>query len=213
MPVITKIVEQKRRANRRNVFLDGRFAFGLSDNVVAKFRLREGMTLSPEQVTEIAAGEVRQECLDWGLRYLQTRMHSRAELRRKLMRREFGEGVIDGVLDDLTRLGYLDDARFAKAKAASAAEHKHHGRRRAYVELVKAGVKKEEAEAALNEVYADKGDSLAMARALAEKKAGSLKRLEPVVARRRLAGMLMRRGFDYDVVKPVIDEVLGDKGE
>ena len=48
MPVITKISEQKRRANRRNIYLDGKFAFGCNLNVVAKFRLREGMTLSPD---------------------------------------------------------------------------------------------------------------------------------------------------------------------
>jgi hypothetical protein len=29
-----------------------------------------------------------------------------------------------------------------------------------------------------------------------------------VVARRRLVGMLQRRGFDYDSIKPVVDEVL-----
>jgi regulatory protein len=211
MPVITKIIPQKRRENRRNVYVDGRFAFGLSDNVVARFRLREGMSLTDEQVAEIAAGEVRQECLDAGLKYLGMRLHSRAELRKKLMRREYGEPVIDGVLDDLARLGYLDDARFAKTRALSAAEHKHHGRRRAFVELIKAGVKKEVADAALNDVY-EHADSLGAARELARKKVASLKRLEPMVARRRLAGMLMRRGFDYETVKPVIDEVLGDRG-
>jgi regulatory protein len=58
-----------------------------------------------------------------------------------------------------------------------------------------------------------KTDSLEAARMLAEKKAGSLKRLDPVVARRRLAGMLMRRGFDYETIKPVIDGVLGNGGE
>src|SRR3954463_9207090 len=103
MPVITRILEPKRRPNRRNVYLDGAFAFGLSDNVVARFRLREGMTLTDDQVREIAAGEVRQECLDAGLKYLGTRLHGRAELRRKLMRREYGEAVVEGVLDDLAR--------------------------------------------------------------------------------------------------------------
>lgn len=212
MPVITKIVEQKKRANRRNVYVDGRFAFGLSDNVVARFRLREGMSLTEQQVKEIAEGEVRQECLDAGLKYLGMRLHSRAELRKKLMRREYGEGVVEGVLDELVRLGYVDDARFAKTKALSAAEHKHHGRRRAFVELLKAGVKKDVADAALEDVYSQ-ADSLGAARELARKKAASLRRLEPVVARRRLAGMLMRRGFDYETVKPVIDEVLGEAGE
>ncbi|MDB5173713.1 MAG: recombinase RecA, partial [Phycisphaerales bacterium] len=135
MPSITKITEQKRRANRRNVFLDGAFAFGVNLNVVAKFRLREGMTLSEAQVSEIQRGEVRQECFDKAMQYLQMRLHSRAELGKKLMRREYGQAVVDGVLDDLVRLGYLNDEQFARTKALSASEHKHHGRRRAKIEL------------------------------------------------------------------------------
>lgn len=212
MPIITRITPQKKRENRRSVFLDGAFAFGISDNVVARFRLREGMSISPEMVAEIAAGEVRQECFDYAMKYLQARLHSASELRRKLMRREYGQMVIDGVIADLLRMGYLDDARFAKSKALSAAEHKHHGRRRAFVDLLKAGVKRDVADAALDDVY-QQSDSTAAARLLAEKKAPSLKKLEPAVARRRLAGMLMRRGFDYETIKPVIDQVLGDRGE
>jgi regulatory protein len=65
------------------------------------------------------------------------------------------------------------------------------------------------AAAALDDLY-DKHDSVAAARHLAERKAASLKKLEPMVARRRLAGMLQRRGFDYETIKPVIDQVLGD---
>src|SRR3954467_10879716 len=91
MPVITKISEQKRRANRRNIYLDGAFAFGCNLNVVAKFRLREGMSLSEEQVSEIELGEVKQECFDAALRLLQTRLQSTAEMRRKLMRKEYGQ--------------------------------------------------------------------------------------------------------------------------
>src|SRR6185503_6613947 len=132
MPVITKIGEQKRRPNRRSVYLDGGFAFGCNVNVVAKFRLREGMELTEQRVKEIAQGEVRQECFDQAMKYLQSRLHSRIELRRKLMRREYGEALVDAVLDDVARIGYLNDERFAEAKALSAAQNKHHGRRRAF---------------------------------------------------------------------------------
>jgi regulatory protein len=55
LPTITRIAEQKRRPNRRNVYLDGAFAFGCNVKVVARFRLREGMTLSPEQVRQITS--------------------------------------------------------------------------------------------------------------------------------------------------------------
>ena len=36
-----------------------------------------------------------------------------------------------------------------------------------------------------------------------------LDQLDSLVARRRLVGMLQRRGFNYDEIRPVVDEVLG----
>jgi regulatory protein len=210
MPTITRIAEQRKRKNRRNIFLDGAFAFGCNINVVARFRLREGLNLSADEVARIQQGEVRQECLDDALGMLQRRLHSESELQRKLTRKEYGPAVIEAVMDDLKRLGYLDDARFAKTRALSAAQHKHHGKRRAKLELMKAGVDADTADKALEDVY-DAHDSLAVARTLAQKQASRLKKLEPAVARRRLVGMLQRRGFDYETIKPIVDQVLGDE--
>lgn len=211
MPVITNISEQRRRANRRNIYLDGAFAFGCNLNVVAKFMLRPGMSLSDEQVRQIQLGEVKQECFDAAMRLLESRMHSTAEIRRKLARKEYGDATLSAVIDDLTRLGYLNDEQFAKSKAASAAERKQHGRRRAKAELMRAGVKSDVADKALDHVY-DAADTTAVARELAMKQAPRLKKLDPQVARRRLVGMLQRRGFDYDDIKPVVEEVLGRGG-
>jgi regulatory protein len=208
MSIITKITEQRRKPNRRNVHLDGSFAFGCNLNVIARFRLREGLELSSDEIEEIQRGEVRQECFDAATRYLESRLHSRAELKRKLSRKEMGPAIIDGVLNDLERLGYLDDAKFANAKAASAAKHKHHGPRRAMQELMRAGVKSHLAKKATADVYAEQ-DPTAIAMALAERQAARLKRLDPAVAKRRLIGMLMRRGFDFESIKPVVAKVLG----
>lgn len=212
MPTITQITEQKRKANRRNVYLDGAFAFGCNLNVIAKFRLVEGQVLSAERVEQIKQGEVRQECFDAAMKFLERRLQSRNELKTKLTRQEYGHDLIDAVLADLERLGYVDDAKFAAAKVESAAKVRHHGRRRAAIELMKKGVTGEAARKALDDTY-DTHDSLAVARDLAQKKARSLSKLDPRVARRRLVGMLQRRGFEYDVVRPVIDEVLGQHDE
>jgi regulatory protein len=73
---------------------------------------------------------------------------------------------------------------------------------------MKSGVKSDVAEQALNEVY-NATDSTEIARKLAIKKAGALRRLDPITARRRLVGLLQRRGFEYEAIKTVIDEVLG----
>jgi regulatory protein len=209
MPIITKISEQKRRENRRNIYIDGAFAFGVNLNVVARFHLREGLSLSADDVAAIERGEVRQECFDRAIRILEGRLHGRQELKRKLSRHEYGETVVEGVLADLERLGYVDDERFAKARAQSAAQYKHHGKRRAMGELLRIGIKPAVAKKALDEVY-DATDPVAEARALAMKQSARLKKLDPAVARRRLVGMLQRRGFEYEAIKAVVDEVVGN---
>jgi regulatory protein len=212
VPTITRIVEQKRRKNRRSVYLDGAFAFGCNVNVIARFRLREGQRLTNEELAAVLAGGVRQECFDDAVRMLQTRLHSRSELSKKLARKEYGPQVVEGVLSDLERLGYLNDAEYAKARATSAAKHKHHGIRRAKIELMRKGVDADTADEALADVY-DTHDSLAVARELARKQAPRLAKLEPLAARRRLVGMLQRRGFEYEQIKPVVDEVLGGNSD
>jgi len=208
MPVITKISPQKRRPSRRSVYLDGQFAFGCHLNVVARFRLREGLSLNSAKVKEIELGEVKQECLDHALKLLSARLHSTREIRTKLLRREYGAEVIDAVIADLTRMGYLDDSQFARAKAQFAAKIKKQGKRRAKMDLIKAGVKSDVADSALHDVY-DQTDTLSVARELARKQAPRLKKYDTQTARRRLAGMLQRRGFDYDDVKSVINETIG----
>jgi regulatory protein len=108
----------------------------------------------------------------------------------------------------LEELNYVNDQRFAETRAELAAKYKHHGSNRARIELAKKGVDRETARQAVANVY-ESHDSAADARALAMKKMRSLARLEPHVAKRRLYGMLLRRGYDYDTIKPVVEEVMG----
>jgi len=208
MPVVSKITEQKRRANRRSVYLDGTFAFGCNINVIAKFRLVEGQSLTADQVNDIQNGAVRQECFDKAIKSIERRQHARAELAGKLKKFDYPIALIESVLDQLTELNYINDQRFAETRAELTATYKHHGRNRVLMELAKKGVPRETARRAVETVYETK-DSAAMARDLATKKMRSLARLEPVVAKRRLYGILLRRGFDFETIKPVVDEVLG----
>ncbi len=212
MPTITQITEQKRRKNRRSVYLDGKFAFGCNLNVVAKFRLQEGMTISADELVTIEQGELRQECFDRAIRFLERRLHSRSELNTKLKKYDYPTDLITVVLDQLQEMNYVNDQRFAETRAELAAKYKHHGSNRARMELAKKGVPRETARKAVETVY-ESHDSSAMARDLAMKKMRSLARLAPAVAKRRLYGMLLRRGFDWDTIKPVVEEALGSIDE
>ncbi len=207
---VTDIKPQRRRENRRSVYIDGEFAFGVNTNVVARFRLRQGMVIDDKLRSEIEAGEVKQEAFDHALRLLGQRMQGERELRIKLGRKEYGPKVIDAVVAECRRLGYVDDEKFAAGKASDAAKLKGHGKRRAVQELVAKGVDRSTAESAAEEAYADI-DPLEAAMALAAKKQVSLQRLDHPAAVRRLSGFLQRRGFDYDVISRVIEKTLPDR--
>ena len=208
MPTITQISEQKRRKNRRNIYIDNAFAFGCNVNVVARFRLREGMEINDELRKQIELGEVKQEAFDAALRLVGQRRQSERELRQKLGRKEFGEAVVEAVLEDLKRLGYLDDAKYAEVRASDSVRIKKHGPGRAKSELMGKGIDASTAEKAVAEAY-EEVDEVAMATELAMKKKPSLMRLEPDAAKRRLIGFLQRRGFDFDTVRQAVEKTLG----
>lgn len=210
MPTITKIEQQQRRPNRRSVFIDGEFAFGCNVNVVARFRLREGMAIDAELRRAIEEGEVRQEAFDHATRLIGGRMHGERELRVKLGRKQqYGQGVIDAVVADLKRLGYVDDERFARERAADQAKVKRHGRGRAVQELRKAGVDPALAKRAAEQVY-EQVDARQSALELARRRAPSLARFDAQTARRRLVGFLQRRGFDYETIQYAVERTLGE---
>ena len=115
---------------------------------------------------------------------------------------------IDAVLDDLERLGLLDDSAFARALARNRIRHKPRGRRRIVQELRGKGVSAEKAEAALDEALDEEGtDEEALARRAGARWArtqgvGVLEALTESgfsdsreKARRKLYAYLARRGF------------------
>jgi len=78
----------------------------------------------------------------------------------------------------------------------------HKGRWRVRQELVKRGISREQAEAAL----AQAPDEVAAARAVTGKYLERNRRLEPAVLKRRLYAFLARRGFSPDTIQQVLDE-------
>ncbi len=140
------------------------------------------------------------------LRRLTTRARTRAELAEDLARRNVPEEAATAVLDRFEEVGLVNDADFARMWVTG---RPGSSSRRLRDELRRKGVPTEEIEAAVGQVSHD--DDLEAARALAVKKLRSLRRVEPVVRDRRLAGVLARRGFSSGIVSQVLREVRAEE--
>ena len=136
-------------------------------------------------------------------RHLTIRPRSRAEVEKKLHDRSFPADIVHSVIDHLLRLGYLNDALFARQWAASRVRSRGFGRRRIEQELRLKGISRDIVRDTLAGLFKDASE-LEVARKEAEKKLKTLARIVPEVRKRRLAGFLERRGFTADIIRSVL---------
>jgi regulatory protein len=141
-------------------------------------------------------------------RLLTYRPRSRAELFGKLQEKGFELAVIEGVLADLERYGYVNDRQFAEQWAAGRLRRRGFGRRRVERELRDKGVERDIIAETLASVC--NGDiEMRMARESAERKLKTLRSFDREICRRRLAAFLERKGFSYDIIRAVLMDVDG----
>ena len=136
-------------------------------------------------------------------RYLSYRPRSRAEVEAKLQDKEFSETVIQQVLSDLGRLGYINDEKFADQWAQGKVRLRGLGRRRIERELRDKGVDRETVRRALTLVFASDLE-METAKKAAVRKLASLQNFDRDTKRRRLAGFLERRGFSYEIIRAIL---------
>ena len=139
---------------------------------------------------------------------LAVRQRSRYELSAALRRRGVPDEVASELLGRLGEVGLVDDAAFAETVTTSRSQFGMRGRARIRQELQAKGVDRATVEAALAEL--DPESERAAALALAYRRARSMGQLDRQVARRRLAGVLARRGYAPGIVAAVVGEVLND---
>lgn len=134
---------------------------------------------------------------------LSRRPYSVAELRRALERKFPDSADVPGVLARLRQLGYLDDAKFADAYAASLARVRNYGRHRVRRELKSKLVDYRVIDGAVDNAFTSVNERELLERAVDKK----IRTLRKPVTRARLASLcqsLIRRGFRADDIMRTI---------
>jgi len=197
---ITKLAFQQRNRERVSVHLDGRYAFGVPAIEAAK--LKRGQYLSDADIARLRELDARERAYERVLRLLAHRPRSKAEVRRYLERKNTPVDAISSVIERLSRDGYLDDADFVRFWVENRERFNPRGLWALRQELRQKGV----AEALIEAALADLDYEASAYRAARH----SLRRwagLEYGDFRKALGGYLVRRGFDYGVMKDVVEQL------
>jgi len=210
---ITGLRFQKHSPDRVNVYLDDRFAFGLP--AVEAAGLRVGQILEDREIECLRSVDVEQKAYDRAVRFLAYRPRSEAEVRSRLGRSETDLDVIEAVIGRLKAQGYLDDTEFARFWVEGRQRFRPRSATALRQELRRKGLDDSIIAPAVAEV-----DAVAAATEAARPRALRLSNLagsDPMLFRRKMSDFLLRRGFDYEVVREVVarlmDELAGGEAQ
>ena len=195
MAVLTGLAPDPYRPGYRIVEVDrGRFA-SLPDEALVPLALARGMTLESAVLARLHALADTEAALRAAMRMLALRSHARAELVRRLVRRQHPPAAVEEAIATLVRRGLVDDRVFAERFAAARAR-RGLGPARLIRDLLAQGVDRGTAEAAVRAgIAAEEIDVCEEARRFAARRLPALARFAPPERRRRLAAYLQRRGY------------------
>jgi regulatory protein len=144
------------------------------------------------------------------LKALSRRDHSEAEIRRKLVTRNFSLDTINEVVTGLLDAGYLNDARFARTFAECAIRNGRGYGFRIRVDLLRRGIAEDLIVEALGTLGAEYEESATLAELLARK----FPDFDPQGAddrqKRRVLGYFQRRGFSLAAIVRVLRDREGE---
>jgi regulatory protein len=194
------------RIQRSNIYLDGKFAFSLDDEVILKEKLKVGQTVSAPLLEKMNGSDNFLRCLNAAFQFLSVRPRSQSEIVQRLIKRGFAETEIEQTLAKLKTLNLLDDTAFAEYWKENRTAFRPRSQRMVSLELRRKGIESEVVKAAVSGI-----DEKANAYQAAVTKARSLGVADYQVFRKKLGGFLQRRGFGYAVIKDTVKQVWQEK--
>ncbi len=191
-PLITAV--RKGKKGLADVFLDNAYAFSLTRSTAAG--LKVGTHLPAEAAEEIQRRDRETRAYNQALRFLARCARSRAEVEAHLRRKGYAAEPVARVLVRLERLGYVDDAVFARGWVDHRLRLSPRSARALRHELRLKGIAQDTLAAALQGY-----DESAAARAALMAKRRLWEGLDEDRARKKAMQLLARRGFDYETAR------------
>ena len=148
--------------------------------------------------------EILQKLIAHAISYVSFRLRSAKEIHEYLSKRIKGNKEYVRLAESrLKELGYIDDEMYAKRFIESRNRSRPKGKKLIQMELKRKGISSDIIE------NIDGSNDLELARGVAQKKYLLWKKLPVLEQKKKLFGLLQRRGFSSTVVFRVIDEVTG----
>ena len=195
---ITAIQIQDKRKNRRSIFLDHEFAFGIDVEILVKHQLVVGDELLPAKINDIIIDEQRKQAKNKAFQLLRVRARSEKEIRDRLRQSKFTQDIIIWTVDELKRLNFINAKVYSRSRMVTHPQGSFLLKR----ELMNFGILESDIEIGISEAYKESSE-LEIAEHLVIKRKRLLN-IEEQKAKKKICDFLLRRGFSWDIVNEIL---------
>ena len=204
MPIITAIKPQKNQ-KRVNIYLDGKFGFGIDLENFVKSGLKVEQELTGEEIEEIVKNGEFQKSLDKLLKFATLRPRSEKEIKDWFRRKKVHESIQKRLFNRLKRLELIEDRKFAQWWVEQRLQFKFKSKRELIYELRMKGIDKKTIDGVLSETEIDEEK---IARELLNAKKYRWRGFEEYEVWQKMSEFLTRKGFEWETVAKVVKEFM-----
>lgn len=208
MAVITKIEVQKKNEDRVNIFVDETFFMAIYKELVFTFNIKKGDIIDEEHFKSILKDEMFLKGKNKALNILSRASQSEKKIREKL-RDDFEEDTIDDVIEFLIKYNFINDNELASKIVNTNMNLNKCGKNKIKQNLYNKGIDRATIDEAMDEI--DQDVEFENALYLAEKRYERVKNEGPKKAYAKISNHLAYKGFSYDIIKRVLNQILKEE--
>lgn len=202
---ITKIEKQKKNKDRWNVFIDGSFACGVNSDTLLKFQLKSGDEIDENKLKEIQDFDEYLYSKKIAFDFLSYRIRSEKELKDKLKGKDISQTTIERTIKHLKDLKLINDEEFARQLINEKLAGKPAGKAVLRQKLLQKGISFKLSDEILNEFFSGDNEKEFVISNF-DKYFRRVDGLDRQQKRKKMFDFLARKGFDFDIIKQVINE-------
>ena len=201
MAKITAIKPQKG-GERVNIYLDGKFSFGIDLENFVKNKLKVEQELSQKEIKKLKNTADLHKNINKAINYAMLRPRSEYEISQWFYRKKIKDTDKTKILKKLNKLELIDDEKFATWWVGQRQTFRPRSKRALYQELMQKRIDKRLIDKALSQNEIDESK---IAKDLYIKNKWRWEKYDERKAHQKASEFLARKGFNWDIIKNVIN--------
>ncbi|MFN3478055.1 MAG: regulatory protein RecX [bacterium] len=188
------------------LFFENNISLKIRYETFIKFNLSVNLSVDEENLQKIKNDSDIYDIKDIVFDLLSRRLHSKDELRKKLLKKKFHLALINDTLDYLEKNNFIDEKKFIE-QYIKHLSNKKYSKIQIITKLREKGIANHNITDMMDKYYSENNDSH-NAKILALKKLNSLQNISTLSQKQKIFQFLYRKGFEIDLINKIIDDIL-----